>query len=279
MKWNVQCTPVFNLVQLLPGDYRPNDDTSGSLPATWSHVTSVPVTWLPPPASYSLVESETYSIRQFSAFYSHFQVTPGQMTSLPGQFRQFEVTWRHFLPWWPPPASNSLVGCEMYSIRFRPSTATSRRLAVKWHHFQVTSGHLESCDVISFYGTASSCELQPCRKWNVQYMPVFGLLQPLPGKFRSNDVTSRSLPVTWDHVTSFPVTWLLLPPRYSLYEVKCAVHASFQPCRATSRRLPVKWHHFRVTSGHLKSRDVISCHVTASSWSNSLVGREMYSIR
>jgi len=27
-------------------------------------------------------------------------------------------------------------------------------------------------------------------------MPVFGLLQPLPGDFRSNDVTSGSLPVT-----------------------------------------------------------------------------------
>ena len=36
--------------------------------------------------------------------------------------------------------------------------------------------------------------------------PVFGLLHPLPGDFRSNDVTSWSLPVTKGHVTSFPVT-------------------------------------------------------------------------
>jgi len=71
-----------------------------------------------------------YSIRQFSAFYSHFQVTSGQMTSL-----------------------------------------------------GITSGHLRSRDVISCHVTASSCELQHCRKWNVLYSPVFGLLQPLPGDF------------------------------------------------------------------------------------------------
>jgi len=38
-----------------------------------------------------------YSIRQCSAFYSHFQVTSAQMTSLPGHFRSPEVTWRDFL--------------------------------------------------------------------------------------------------------------------------------------------------------------------------------------
>jgi len=38
-----------------------------------------------------------YSIRQFSAFYSRFQVTSGQMTSVPGHFRSPEVTWRRFL--------------------------------------------------------------------------------------------------------------------------------------------------------------------------------------
>jgi len=40
-----------------------------------------------PPASYSLVKSEMYSIREFSAFYIHFQVTSGKMTSLLGHFR------------------------------------------------------------------------------------------------------------------------------------------------------------------------------------------------
>jgi len=60
-------------------------------------MTSIPVMWLPPTASCSLVESEMYSIHEFSAFYSHFQVTSGQMTSLPGPFRSREVTWCHFL--------------------------------------------------------------------------------------------------------------------------------------------------------------------------------------
>jgi len=35
---------------------------------------------------------------QISAFYSHLQVTFGQMTSLSGHFQSPEVTWRHFLP-------------------------------------------------------------------------------------------------------------------------------------------------------------------------------------
>jgi len=68
-----------------------------------------------------------------------------------------------------------------------------------YNHFQVTSGqmtsllvnsgHLRSRDVISCHVTASYCELQRCRKWNVQYTRVFGLLQPIPGDFRSNHVT------------------------------------------------------------------------------------------
>jgi len=157
-KWNAQYTrlsPSTATSRWLPS----NDVTSESLPITWGHVT-FSATWLPPPASYSLVGIEMYSIRKFSAFYSHFQVTSGQMTSL-----------------------------------------------------SVTSGHLRSCDVISCHVTASYCELQPCRKWNVQNMWVFGLPPRLPGDFRSNDVTSKSLSVTWDHVTPFSVTWL--PPTAS----------------------------------------------------------------
>ena len=53
---------------------------------------SFAVTCPPPSASYSLVGSEMYGIRQFSAFYNHFQVTSGQMTSLPGHFLSHEVT-------------------------------------------------------------------------------------------------------------------------------------------------------------------------------------------
>jgi len=45
-----------------------------------------------PPVSYSLVGSETLQQLEFLAFYSNFQVTSGQMTSLPGNFRSREVT-------------------------------------------------------------------------------------------------------------------------------------------------------------------------------------------
>jgi len=38
-----------------------------------------------------------HGIREFPAFYSHFHVTSGQMTSLTGHLRSPEVTWRHFL--------------------------------------------------------------------------------------------------------------------------------------------------------------------------------------
>jgi len=221
-KWNVQYTRVFNLLQPLPGNFQSNDVTSGSLPVTWGHVTSYPVTWLPPTASYSLAGSEMYSIHEFSAFYSHFQVTSGLRTSLPGHFWSPEVTWCHLL------SRDCLllqaialqeVKCTVYAS-FRLSTDTSGWLMVQWRYFQVTSGHLRSRDVISGKVTASNCELQPCRKWNVQYTRVFSLLQPVPGDFRSNDVTSGSL--------------------------------------------AVKWRHFRVTSGHLRSRYMISCQVTAS---------------
>jgi len=226
---------------------------------------SLPVTWPPPPASYSLVGSEMYSRRQFSAFSSHFQVTSGQMTSFPCHFRSPEVTWRQFMSrdcfllW-----ATALyeVKCTVYAS-FWPSTATSRWLPFKWRHFRVTSGHLSSRDVISCHVTAFSCGLQPCKEWNVQYTSVFGLLQPLPGDFRSNDLTSGSLPVIWDHVTSFPVTWPPPPASYSFVRVKCTLYACFWPSTATSRWLPFKWRHFRVTFGHLRSRDVISCHVTA----------------
>jgi len=56
----------------------------------------ISVTWLAPPASYSLVGNEMQSIRQFSAFYRHFQMTSGKMTSLSGHSRSPEVTWCHF---------------------------------------------------------------------------------------------------------------------------------------------------------------------------------------
>jgi len=82
-EWNVQCTWVLGLLQPLPGDFRSNDVTSGSLPVTWRRESFL-IAWLPPTASYGLVGSEMYSIREFSAFYSHFQI--------PVKWRPFLVT-------------------------------------------------------------------------------------------------------------------------------------------------------------------------------------------
>ena len=85
------------LIQSLPGDFRWNDVTSGSHSITLGHRTWLPVTWLPSLASYSPVGAQTYQKRTFSAFYSHFRETSGEMTSLPGHFRSRGVTWHHFL--------------------------------------------------------------------------------------------------------------------------------------------------------------------------------------
>jgi len=154
----------------------------------------------------------------------------------------------------------------MYSIhKFLAFYSRFKVTYVKWRHLRVTSGHLKSRDVISSHVTASSCELQPCRKWNVQYTPVFGLLPPLPGDFRSNDVTSGSLPATSGHVTSFPFTWL--PPQFSYSLVGSEMHsicqflAFYSHFQVTSAHMTSFW----VTSRNLGSRDVISCHMTASS--------------
>jgi len=89
----------FGLLQPLPVDFQENYVTSGSHLVIWGHVTSFPVTWLPPPASYILVGSELYSIRYFLAFYNHFQVTSGQMTSL-------SVTSNH-------PSSHDVISCHV----------------------------------------------------------------------------------------------------------------------------------------------------------------------
>jgi len=271
-KWNVQYTPVFGLLQPLPGYFRSNDATSGSLPITWGHVTSFSVTWLPPPASYSLAGGEVYSLRQFSAFYIDFQVNSGQITSLLGHFRSPEVTWHHFL------SRDCLllratalqeVKCTVYAS-FRPSTSTSRLIPVKLRHFWVTSGLLRSCDIIFCHVTAFSCELQPCRKWNARYIPVFSLLHPLPGDCRSNDVTFGSLPVTWVHVTSFSVTWLPPPACYSLvgsemYSIRqfSAFYRHFQVTSGKMTPLLVHLWSFEMTWRHFLSRDCLLLRATA----------------
>jgi len=142
-----------------------------------------------------------YSILQFSAVYSHFLVTSGQMMSLPGHFRSPEVTWRHFL------SRDGLflratalleVKCTVYAT-FRPSTATSRWLPVKWRHFLVTSGHLKSRDVISCRVTPppASYSLVGSEMYSIRHYSALhshfqvtsSEMTSLPGQFRSRKVT------------------------------------------------------------------------------------------
>jgi len=168
--------------------------------------------------------------------------------SLPCHIRTPEVTWHHF--WSHDSSSCKLqpclkVKCTVYGS-FWPSTAPSRWLPFKWRLFRVTSGHLRSRDIISCHVTAA-CELQRCRKWNVQYTGVFGLLQPLPGDFPSNDVTCghlRSRDISC-HVTAFSCELLIC--------IKCNVQYTkvsglLQPVPGyfwwndvTSGSLPVTW--------------------------------------
>jgi len=201
--------------------FRPSTTTSRWLPVKWPHFwvtsghqrSSNCISYHVTASSCELqpCKSEMYSIHQLSTFHSHFRVTSGQITSLPGHFRSPVVTWHHFV----------------------------------WH-------------------AASSCELHPCRKWNIQYTPVFGLLQTVPGDFRSNDGASVSLPITWGHVTSFPVTWLPPPASYTIvkgemYSIRqfLAFYSHFQVTSSQMTSFPGDFWSPEVTWGHL-------CHVTAS---------------
>jgi len=180
--------------------------------------------------------------------------------------------------WLPPTASYSFVGKFTVYASLQPSTATYRWLPVKWHHFRVTSGHIRSRDIISCHVTPSNCELQPFRKLNVQYTLVFGLLQALEGEFRSNDVTSWSLPVTWGRETfSCHVT-----PSY----------CKLKPCRKWYVQYPWLFRLLHPFPSNFQLNDVTSwplpatlVHVTSFlvTWwpptaSHSLVGRKMYSV-
>jgi len=165
------------------------------------------------------------------------------------------------------------VKCTVYAS-FRPSTAGSRWVTVKWRHLQVTFGHLRSRDVISCHVT-ESCELQPCRKWNVQYTPFSAsqsLFQVTSAQMISLPGHFRSPVVTWRHF----VTWLPPPASYSLVGSEMfsicqfsAFHSRFQVTYSEMTSLPVTWGH--VTSFPDKW---LSPHA-----SYSLVGSEMYSIR
>ena len=184
-KWNAQYTQVFGLLQPLSGEFLSNDVTSGSLPVTWGHVMSFPVTWLPPPASHSLVGRETHSIREFSAFYSYFQVTSGQMTSLPGHFRSPQVTW-----------------CHLAYTSFRPSTATSGHIRsndVTSGWLPVTWGNVTSFPVtwrppLTSHSLVGS-ETHSIRDFSAFYshfQVASSQMTSLPGHFRSPEVTVMS---------------------------------------------------------------------------------------
>jgi len=82
---------------------------------------------------------------------------------------------------------------------------TKLDLQAFYSHIEMTScqmtSHLGPFDDvrsrdISCHVTATSCDLQSGRISNVHKTRLIGLLQPLPGDFRSNDVLSRSLSVT-----------------------------------------------------------------------------------
>jgi len=98
-----------------------------------------------------------------------------------------------------------------------------REFLATYSNFQVTSGQMTSLlgnfwspEITWRHFLLRDCILlraKPCRKWNVHYTQVFGLSLPLPGYIRWNDVTSWSLPVSWNHVMPFSVTWL--PPTAS----------------------------------------------------------------
>jgi len=124
-------------------DFQWNDVTCGSFPVIWGHVTSFPVMWRPPPASFIPVGAQTYPKDDLYAFYSHFQVTSAQMTLLPGHLwsvRSCDVISCHVTT-----TSCELQPCRssnVHKTRHTPSTAPCRWLSVKWRHFRVTNGHV-----------------------------------------------------------------------------------------------------------------------------------------
>jgi len=138
------------------------------------------------------------------------------MTSFPDHFRSREVTWHLFLSrdcqlLQVTDLSSSnvhktwLIGLlQPHTGDFRLNDVTSGTLPVMWG--QVTSFPATWPQPPASYRSVGA---QTYPKLDI------GLLLPLPGDFRSKDVTSGSLPVTWCHMTSFPVTWMPLPASYS----------------------------------------------------------------
>jgi len=149
-------------------------------------------------------------------------------------------------------------------MSFRPSTSTSRSHPVKLRHFQVlpiTSNHVTSFRVTRVPFPAHYSLVNPETHHNRDF---FGLLQALPGDFRSNNVTSGTFLVTSHLVASFPVTRVPSSATYSAVGPDMHSRPEFSAFYPTSKWLAAKWRHFRVTSGHFWSHDVTSWHVTAT---------------
>jgi len=88
---NAPKTRVVGLLQPPPYNFRSNDVTSGSFPGTWGHVTSFPVTWLPPPASYSPVGANVRETCVFHILQSlPIDIRPNDITS-----GSLPVKWGH----------------------------------------------------------------------------------------------------------------------------------------------------------------------------------------
>jgi len=204
--------------------------TSETFPVMWGYGMSFPVTWPPPAASYSPVEAQTYPKVNLYAFYSHFQGTSGQMTSLLGHFRSRDG---HLL------RVSALSKIKPTENSTYTPTATSSWLPVKWRHFRVTFGNMRSRDVISCHVTATSCELQPCKSSNVpksrligfytHFQATSGQMTSLPGHFRSREVTWRYFLSLDGHLLRVTACRSSNVPKTRLY----AFHSN-------SRWLPVK---------------------------------------
>jgi len=183
------------------------------------------------------------------------------MTSLPGHFWSVR---RHVILCHVPATSRELLPCKSSNLHKHQFSALYSHFQVNsfkwqlpshfrlreitWRHFQSPDWHLEV--------TA----LEERKLKQNTFLAFYSHFQVT----QRNDVTSRSLPIMRSRdVISCHVT---------------ATSCKLQPCRiwklhkswvfALLQPLPgdFRWNEsFRVTFGHVRSRDVISCHVTVTS--------------
>ena len=116
------------------------------------------------------------------------------MTSLLGYLRSRDVISCHVTA-----PSHGLQPCWSANVHKNPVFGLLKPLPGDFQSNYVASGSLLvtwSHDAIYRHENAISCDFQPCEFSNIHKATVFGLLQPLPGDFWSNNDTSGSLPVT-----------------------------------------------------------------------------------